>query len=181
MYCDLPIAESLNTNHLSRSLGKGAGMASSPLLVSRNCSYSNLCHAAKPDGHRLMHSQLVSILQQTSMKRSISAPCLAPASRFGTSHSGFEEHQACLLASRKSEMQEQTQQSTQADVERQQFQSHASSSIHSIKTPNFATDGRFASLSRVLLVSQPQNMFRSLANRKWVSPGLGGDASQLAI
>ncbi|KAG2486213.1 hypothetical protein HYH03_015175 [Edaphochlamys debaryana] len=44
----------------------------------------------------------------------------------------------------------------------------AASGSQLYRTP-LAGDGRFASLSRVLLVGQPGSMFRTLANRKWPS------------
>lgn len=143
-------------------------MASTPPLMSRNASSSCLCKehgalAARPAV--LLHAAHHRLQRESSlMRRSVSAPCLHKASRFvtaGREEPGTTSSNAASCSEQHGETAAQPQHLHGNAAAQQHHQTRAGLGA--------AAESRFASLSRVLLVSQPSNMFRNLANRKWPS------------
>ncbi|KAG2429251.1 hypothetical protein HXX76_011020 [Chlamydomonas incerta] len=94
----------------------------------------------------------------------------------------WEQQQQGRLGAMNRQRQAQPQQ-TSTYVESQRSAQPSEQSVAdagpSTKASVFAAEGRFASLSRVLLVGQPGSMFRTLANRKW--PSVVGPISLLVF
>nr|ADF43164.1 182394m [Chlamydomonas reinhardtii] len=177
----------------------------SPLLASRNSSYTSLCtlkdtaHAPRPAVAPFSHGH--------GMRRSATDPNLvARATKFTT---GPSQLQRCGVRELEASAADGPSRSGQANWEQQQegrlgtanrqrqvvsqqaflhqeSQRSAPASEESVASAGpstrpsvFAAEGRFASLSRVLLVGQPGSMFRTLANRKW--PSVVGPISLLVF
>jgi hypothetical protein len=99
-------------------------------------------------GPALVH-QAVQLVQcsELLLKRSVSAPCLAKASRFVTP----------------------VQYEVEAVQVEQQQQQEAALAPRPAPMRSMGELSSFASLSRVLLISQPSNVFKNLAARRWPS------------